>query len=651
MIVDCLHCQAKFEIDQQQLGKETRCPVCKQLTVPLFPNALADIGKHSTPITQDLGDDQWSILQFLQNVTSADTSARLYNDREPFNCYLEMSVVPWGKDLKTGIFVDLSSQNVDEVVQQARALQEQSTSEKIGEIVQRCDRLIVVGEAGFGKTSALKYLAWKMAKQRLSSQPSLLPVYIYLGAYDQGGRLDRLINHALNVSDWRTIAQKQQLQFLLDGLDEIPQVYRQQALSDLMTLLRSEPQHRCLITTTEEGYEETLPLKSFHIVPLTENEIRTFIMMHFAWLSSDRHSTGLINVLDDHVELQPYSRVPVLLAMLVGIYHVTGEVPTDPFSIVRSFVGKSVLPELKPKLGICLARLAFEMIGDGRWITSLNQWRRIVDAVMAKDNDVTNTPLLVHHNESIQFMHRSIQELFAAKYLKEESVAVSELADEKPRMEGMVEFYRLIMGDFGEPSERQVLFARSFTKWHGTLVILSGLVQDASPIIQPAVGKRDLKLASDCFLAAQSVHPDVEHQYVQALRNKIIDFSTMWEEIIGSMAYSGLSWAEMNHQRHQMRLSLNQGLVQLTSILQDVAQKSREARICMAELFLDMEVVGKARCILCEALMRQLWELKDKEMLEMFREPLLQSEPCCDRVLADVAIVKNLLLFGEDETR
>lgn len=105
-------------------------------------------------------------------------------------------------------------------------------------------KLVVVGEPGSGKSTIAKEVARRLASREPIQE---IPIAINLRSYR--GDLDTLISNSANGGSLS--GQKLRRRYLLDGLDEIPREYVSRAITQILSLLSSDPTCSVVVTSRQ----------------------------------------------------------------------------------------------------------------------------------------------------------------------------------------------------------------------------------------------------------------------------------------------------------------------------------------------------------------------------------------------------------------
>ena len=154
-------------------------------------------------------------------------------------------------------------------------LEEGKEHTSIVDVLEKWKRVVLVGEPGAGKTSALQYLALTLANALINNQPSRVPIPIYIQLSDwaqlqklqPAGDLIDLIGLSIERRSKMRVRrdaltqalQKSSMTLIFDGLDEIRRVDgRRRFVEATLRLSEKFPQHAIVIGSRKNGLTEEL---------------------------------------------------------------------------------------------------------------------------------------------------------------------------------------------------------------------------------------------------------------------------------------------------------------------------------------------------------------------------------------------------------
>ena len=145
-------------------------------------------------------------------------------------------------------------------------------------------RMVVLGEAGMGKTSTLQFLTLSDA----SSQENV-PIYVaFRDLLDSSTPLKEYIHQEItnicqvNVEEVRKMLRLGEVTLFLDGLNEVLVDQKRQRHRELKKLLQEYPDTFIIITSRKQDYDYSLKTPTFSLVEMGADQIQEFLEKHAA---------------------------------------------------------------------------------------------------------------------------------------------------------------------------------------------------------------------------------------------------------------------------------------------------------------------------------------------------------------------------------
>lgn len=294
-------------------------------------------------------------------------------------------------------------------------------------------RLVLIGEPGSGKTTALRHVMINAIKAYLDNPVEhRLPMWINLGNSANPVDTTTLLQYwwdeqyYLPGTAGQYISQDN-LSLFIDGLNEIPIDKRNQQLRNLRQFVDQFPNLPIIATCRQYDYaddsEFDLGLPVVRIQPLNASQISEFLRKQIV-------DEGFEKSIMENDSLRQLGKNPYYLTMLVAVYKGTGQFPNNLNSLFRIFVETkyrdsitrsqlSQTPLLKlrlPELEHKLRQLAYRMMVDSKGTSVDITWaRRLIgrDAL----NDAISLGILVRDEGAIAFYHQSLHSYYGTKLL------------------------------------------------------------------------------------------------------------------------------------------------------------------------------------------------------------------------------------------
>ena len=322
-------------------------------------------------------------------------------------------------------------------------------------------RLLLFGESGAGKTTLLLKLAVDAALSASQDPQKPIPIYVRLNFFDTKvdgfDRLIEMVGNAAGLDEkemkgiWRN-AERRCL-FLLDGFNEVARDFEQACISALQEFIQSKP-HRYIITSrpTVQGQKlakQVQGMKVMDMVQLDDDQMQAFLKGYGA--------VELYERMDD--QLKGLARNPFMLRALIqsDTVSVGGELPRNSGQLYQDFIDRSMFAEReeqkappptkynyslvkKPilaKLALMMSRervtrrqeerrllkLLWEWLKEFRaeneGLVEIKPYELMPDPPAAKAllDEAVHNGVLRRVENSLEFMHQSVQDYFAAVQL------------------------------------------------------------------------------------------------------------------------------------------------------------------------------------------------------------------------------------------
>ncbi|MDW8078586.1 MAG: NACHT domain-containing protein, partial [Thermoguttaceae bacterium] len=395
---------------------------------------------------------------------------------------------------------------------------------RVHELFDEVRRLVLVAEAGAGKTTSLQHYAALRAAESLARPYGCrwLPLFVELRHYSpQGLRRLLLESFGVEVDEGRFRRQLAQGRWflLLDGLNEVPASLLEAACGEIEGLTQHYPQAPVVLTSRSGLPVERFGLQIFRLHPLTDGQIEQFLQRHF---SSREECTRFIAALRRNPRLWQWGRNPLQLWMLVQVgLRTKAELPANRGQLLDRFMtflltreerkGGQSPRDVKEDL---LAELGFRTRSEGRitfrpdlgWGIVRQRCQEMgfnVDAG-AFLRELCSNNLLVDLKENVAFAHEMYQEFFAAKGLQKRFAQSPDILDR-------------LKGD---------------RLWEEPIVLLYGLMNSHEGVFKRVLSGQPA-LAAECL--ASNIQPQVEQAELLAQEVRTLDYAAASEEKLVSV--------------------------------------------------------------------------------------------------------------------
>lgn len=203
-------------------------------------------------------------------------------------------------------------------------------------------KMVLLGDAGLGKTTTMQFLTYEDAKLLLSNpeQQINIPIYVEL-KYLQEESIQQAIfeelKNYIGKEEIEELLTQGNVSILLDGLNEITSSQKEKRIKELHKFLRKYPKSDIIVSTRPLDYHgnfrATIP---FALQPLSDERIKEFLNKN---ASKETQSIIKQRVITNP-RLEKVIRSPFILTKLILVVEEDGEIPTSETFLIHKFIEK-----------------------------------------------------------------------------------------------------------------------------------------------------------------------------------------------------------------------------------------------------------------------------------------------------------------------
>ena len=308
-----------------------------------------------------------------------------------------------------------------------RAFTKKEEPRTLFEISQSVKHIVLIGEAGSGKTTDLDYLAYQLSSDE---GLDLYPLRISLRHFTEDKSIAGHINEEYGCIDGN------KLYLLFDAYDEIEAVYKSRFEHQLNDLIEANPQVHVVVTTRGNYYknaEEALGnegtfagFAEYALEPLSEDDIKSY-------LKSKKVTVWKFNRAIKSKKLGDLLSIPFYLIRIVEIFLSESSLPKRNVLMEKliearfnkdsyKYKGSEELDDFENAVDAALQYIAFAMKLLNRNYLESKEYQKLIQSELRK-------PMKCHGvwkkriDGTWQFEHNNFLDYLAAKYLSQMNTA------------------------------------------------------------------------------------------------------------------------------------------------------------------------------------------------------------------------------------
>lgn len=386
------------------------------LSVQRFFERIKHLGLYK-PFKEDLEFQLMTaeaIDEFIDRLTIVEDSKVFFTRKKyekPVN-YLNRKVCPKNKYKPEWGYLNLNRDNFD-----------------ILDLLDQENRLVIIGDAGVGKTFELQRIASHYSEDNSKYFPCVIKLNKYVNQ-----RIEDLL-----PDKWEEVPEKQLL-LILDGLDEIESKNKRDAIRNIELFSEQHASAAIIVSCRSNFYQSSAAtslgtlkdFKEFILLPIDKSQIDSYIKTTLAMQSDDFEDNIQKNQLNDLLY------IPFYLSELVNLYSSKQKFPNNRAALFRNFISsrldwdaehyrttieleneRSLIIVILEKIALCAETLGRNSIADDELKqllpdANMRNLMRYCSLINKLEGDAPTW----------QFEHNNVQEYLAAEILSHQDFKI-----------------------------------------------------------------------------------------------------------------------------------------------------------------------------------------------------------------------------------
>ena len=432
----------------------------------IFKLSETDNKNGESDIHKTLPDIPAKYLEWISANYGHVDADKLYGKGESFPLSLPEIFIPlYGNDP----FNKIKVEKLRDIEKLRKKDMEENKPVSITTMIAQKDALLIEGQAGSGKTTLIKYLTYILSQKKIDNDikplSAYMPVLIYLKDLNQYFKeneklpskqtilkhilswyIKTKIGKALNIKVVQQYLEAGRILFLLDGLDELSDEYREIIVNSFMDSQIENPGIKITISSRPHAINgvavNRFDKKRVKILPLNWEQINEFIKKWFLYLypgtsgTGDKNSQAMINAAKTHSGISELIENPLMLTAICILYHDGKELPNQRAELYKKFIDNLLYRRFDDPVDVhdFLKLLAFNIHTQKQRSFDRASAIEAMKEVFKKEKDEKvrdynrriekifddiepKCGLLKYENDQFMFWHLTFQEFLAADYI------------------------------------------------------------------------------------------------------------------------------------------------------------------------------------------------------------------------------------------
>lgn len=292
-------------------------------------------------------------------------------------------------------------------------------------------QMVIVGDAGMGKSTTMQYLAYKDAGIRNAP----LPVYVELKLLITELSIEDYIieKYSFSKLEFLKLLKLGKITLFLDGINEILPSIKQKIYFNIKKLINDYPNSSVLISSRQQDYKnefENVPV--FALQKMNITKIQEFLQKN---ANQDSVRQIILNAIKKNSNWERILGTPLMLFMLIRVVIEDNEIPDDENKIILRFIRNLYLRERHKDINFdfeyfhtLISYFAFESIESKGNTNSGMNFSEIEFLLKKKEltlgtkeimtflKKASELNIIVQDDKLFSFAHQSYQETLAGDY-------------------------------------------------------------------------------------------------------------------------------------------------------------------------------------------------------------------------------------------